>query len=273
MAVASVSAAGLQRARRLGDRKVRARTGQFLVEGVSVVREALAARAVQRLLATAEAAAKYPDLVADGYDQLDPGQAASLASTVSPAGLFAVARLPDWTLDDAVGPGARLVVICDQVRDPGNLGTLVRCADGLGADAVVVSTHSVEVTNPKAVRASAGSLFHLPVVAGADLTAAVARAKASGLRVLAADTAGVDLGQLGPQVLGAPVAWLFGNEAWGLPGPHRHLADQVVRVEMWGPTESLNLASAAAICLYATAARQRPAAPGPVGALDGKERR
>jgi TrmH family RNA methyltransferase len=159
----------------------------------------------------------------------------------------------------AAGGGPRLVVVCARVRDPGNLGAIIRCADAAGADAVVVTAASVDVTNPKTVRASAGSLFHLPIHVGADLSRTAARLRAAGLTLLAADghgpTALDELDRGGG--LSRPVAWLLGNEAWGLPAADQELADQVVRIPLWGRAESLNLACAAAICLYTSAAAQR----------------
>ncbi len=165
----------------------------------------------------------------------------------------------DVGLADVVRTGARLVVCCVQVRDPGNAGTVVRCADAFGADGVVFSRGSVELTNPKTVRASVGSLFHLPVSVGADLPAVVATAHDAGLQVLAADGAGdVELSELTRTGgLAGPTLWLFGNEAWGMPAEDRALADRVVRVPLYGAAESLNLATAAAVCLYTTATAQR----------------
>jgi TrmH family RNA methyltransferase len=148
------------------------------------------------------------------------------------------------------------------VRDPGNAGTVLRCADAAGADAVVLTGASVDLYNPKAVRASAGSLFHLPVAVGLPVQEAVAGLRDAGVRVLAADGAGDrDLDtELDEGALGRPTAWIFGNEAWGLPEETRALADEVVRVPIHGRAESLNLATAAAVCLYASAREQR--APG-----------
>jgi TrmH family RNA methyltransferase len=173
--------------------------------------------------------------------------------------VVAVCRRVDVALSDVVRPGVQLVVCCAQVRDPGNAGTVVRCADALGADGVVLSTGSVELTNPKTVRASVGSLFHLPVAVGADLPSVVASAHGAGLQVLAADGTGdldlTDLTRTGD--LSRPTLWLFGNEAWGMPAADRALADSVVRVPLYGAAESLNLATAAAVCLYTTATVQR----------------
>jgi TrmH family RNA methyltransferase len=170
----------------------------------------------------------------------------------------------------------KLIAVLAQVRDPGNAGTVIRAADAAGADAVVLTDASVDVHNPKAVRATAGSLFHLPVVTGIPLEAGLAAIRAAGLWLLAADGAGeLDLddlsddaegadagpaglaGPAGPKGLAGPVAWVFGNEAWGLPAADRSLADAAVRVPVHGRAESLNLATAATVCLYATARAQR----------------
>ncbi len=159
----------------------------------------------------------------------------------------------------------RLVAVLARVRDPGNAGTVLRAADAAGADAVLFTDASVDVHNAKCVRSTAGSLFHLPVVTGIGLPDAVAALRTAGLSVLAADGAGeVDLDELAdaaavgrPGGLAGPVAWVFGNEAWGLPAEDRELADAMVRVPVHGRAESLNLATAATVCLYATARAQR----------------
>ena len=146
-----------------------------------------------------------------------------------------------------------------------------RVADAAGADAVVIAGDSVEATNPKVVRSTAGSLFHLPVVSGVPVEDAVAALRGAGLTVLAADGAGdLDLDDLQDAAaratdgttpagadLRAPTAWLFGNEAWGLPAADRERADAVVRVPLRGRAESLNLGTAAAVCLYASSRAHR----------------
>ena len=252
-----MATADLRLARRLLTKKFRGATGEFLVEGAQAVREAVTYGAARQVLATPQAAAQWPDVVAGGYTRLVPGQVRDLAETVTPQGIFAICRLPERRLADVLG-AARLLVICAQIRDPGNLGTVIRCADAFGADAVVTTTGSVEVTNSKTVRASVGSVFHLPVVTGVDLAGVVGQVRAAGFTVLAADAAGADLNEVARSGgLGGKVAWLFGNEAWGLPEAERTLADRVVRIPMWGRAESLNLSTAAAVVLFATASRQR----------------
>jgi TrmH family RNA methyltransferase len=164
--------------------------------------------------------------------------------------VVALCRFVDVPLAEALA-GARLVAICADVRDPGNAGTVVRCADAAGADAVVLAGSSVDAYNPKTVRASAGSLFHLPLVVEPSAADAVRAAKDAGLTVLAADGAG-EVG-LYDAPLAGPVAWLFGNEAWGLPDDLAGLADHRVAIPIHGRAESLNLSTAAALCLYESA--------------------
>ena len=184
---------------------------------------------------------------------------AEMSDTVTPQGIVGLCRFLDSPFEEILRARPRLVAVLANVRDPGNAGTVLRCADAAGADAVVFTDASVDPYNPKAVRASVGSLFHLPVATGVPVEEAVGGLKEAGARVLAADGAGErDLdAELDDGVLGAPTAWIFGNEAWGLPEATRALADEVVRVPIHGRAESLNLATAAAVCLYASARAQR----------------
>ncbi len=181
------------------------------------------------------------------------GEGALAPSSVVEEG--ALAPVSSVVEEGALAPVSkpRLVAICADVRDPGNAGTVIRCADAAGADVVVLAGSSVDVYNPKTVRASVGSLFHLPIAVEHDAAAAVRAAQAAGLQVLAADGSGeADLDDA-DELLAAPTAWLFGNEAWGLPDDLAALADHRVRIPIHGRAESLNLATAAALCLYASA--------------------
>ena len=193
---------------------------------------------------------------ASGSPRVDDRALASLSDSVSPAGVVALCRFVDVPSARCVA-GARLVAICADVRDPGNAGTVIRCADAAGADGVVLAGSSVDAYNPKTVRASVGSLFHLPLAVEPSAETAVRAAKDAGLTVLAADGAG-EVG-LYDAPLAGPTAWLFGNEAWGLPAELAALADHRVAIPIHGRAESLNLSTAAALCLYESAAR-RPVA-------------
>lgn len=182
-----------------------------------------------------------------------------LADTVTPQGVVAVCQMVDIATAEALTGRPRLVVMCDQVRDPGNLGTVIRCADAFGADAVLVSRSSVELYNAKTVRATTGSLFHLPIAIDVDLAEAVTQARQAGLHVFGADAAASctvnELAQSGE--LTRPTAWVLGNEAWGLPAEHTSLFDRLVALPRYGQAESLNLSTAAAVFLYASATAQR----------------
>ena len=213
------------------------------------------------MFATPEAATRYAELVARAdtagvvVHSVTASVMTELAQTVTPQGLIGVAKFRDTSLADLTAGGPCLVVVLAAVRDPGNAGTILRTADAAGADAVVFTDTSVDPYNPKCVRSSAGSLFHMPFVVGPDIEVALRALRECGLRVLATSGAGrVDLYST---ALSGPVAWVFGNEAWGLPKELVALADESVRVPIHGRAESLNLATAAAVCLYASVQSQR----------------
>jgi RNA methyltransferase, TrmH family len=262
----STRAPRVRAARRLTKRALRASDRKFLVEGPQAVREALGADGVVgEVFLTAETESRHPELGAAAataglpVHRVSGEVLSSLAQTVTPQGVVAVCRFVDVPLADVVAARPRLVAVLANVRDPGNAGTVIRAADAAGAGAVVLADASVDVYNGKCVRATAGSLFHLPVVTGAAMDEVAGSLRAAGLRLLAADGAGDrDLDdEADSGALDGPTAWVFGNEAWGLPAELRALADAVVRVPIHGRAESLNLATAAAVCLYASARAHR----------------
>lgn len=251
----------VKQARKLARRSSRTDQRLFLAEGRNAVAEALALDGcVVEVFATAAATEEHADLRdrAPRWTPLADDALASLAEAVTPQGLVAVCRHLDRPLAHLLADEIpALAVVCADVRDPGNAGTVLRCADAAGADLAVLAGHSVDPYNAKAVRASAGSLFHLPLALESDPAAAVAALQQRGVTVLAADGRGeVDL--FGADTLLAePTAWLLGNEAWGLPPELAEMADHRVRIPILGAAESLNLATAAAVCLYASARAQR----------------
>ena len=256
----------LKAARRLNKRAFRQRERAFLAEGPQAVAEAFHCGArVTDLFVTVPARTRHGDLVAAIATAGIPVHVVSgevmdeLAQTVTPQGLLAVCGFVDVPLADVARAKPALVALLANVRDPGNAGTVLRTADAAGAHAVVFADASVDPYNGKCVRASAGSLFHLPVVAGTRLEEAVVTLREAGLRIVAADgRAGRSLDDPGVQArLAGPTAWMFGNEAWGLPPELVALADEPVAVPIYGRAESLNLAAAAAVCLYASARAQR----------------
>jgi TrmH family RNA methyltransferase len=246
-------------ARRLQRRRDRDQSGRFLAEGPQAVREALAAGVVIELFATPAAMERHAELVALAPEVSPVTEEAieALGETVQPQGLVAVCERIDVPLHEALAKKPRLVAVAAEIRDPGNAGTVLRTADAAGAGAVVFAGDSVDPYNGKCVRASAGSLFHVDVVrAPIDVAGDL---RASGLQVLATSGYGSDDldSLLDDGVLAAPTAWLFGSEAHGLPSSVLDAADRRVRVPIYGGAESLNLAAAAAICLYASARAQR----------------
>ncbi|MDX3075179.1 RNA methyltransferase [Streptomyces sp. MI02-7b] len=253
-------------ARRLAKRSFRGKERRFLAEGPQAVREAMAH--LVEVYVTPEAAERHAGIVAAARAAGVPvftatdEVVAEMSDTVTPQGVVGLCRFLDTPFEEILRARPRLVAVLAHVRDPGNAGTVLRCADAAGADAVVLTDASVDLYNPKAVRASVGSLFHLPVAVGVPMETVVGGLRGAGVRLLAADGAGErDLDtELDEGTMGGPTAWIFGNEAWGLPEETRALADEVVRVPIHGRAESLNLATAAAVCLYASARAQR--APG-----------
>lgn len=269
--MANVRADRVRQVHALTTRAGRERAGLFVVEGPQAVREAVRASHVRLhvLYLTEQAGERYPEIFEHAAERglvVRLGTPEVLAAMSADAqGLVAVADPVDVSLDRALVTVPRLVAVLAQVRDPGNAGTVLRAADAAGADLVVLTQASVDVHNPKTVRASAGSLFHVPVVTGVGLAETVATLRRVGLTALAAAGDGrFDLDELlddsagpGAPNLSAPTAWIFGNEAWGLADADRAVADAVVRVPVHGRAESLNLATAAAVCLYASARAQR----------------
>jgi TrmH family RNA methyltransferase len=234
---------------KLHRRKERDETGRFLAEGPQAVREAIAAGVVRELFATPQRAADYPNATVVTEDAL-----AKLAETVAPQGVVAVCEQFDVPLSQAAR--ARLVAVLVDIRDPGNAGTILRTADAAGAGAVIFAGDSVDPYNGKAVRASAGSLFHVDVARERDIDTVLQGLAAH--QLLATSGRGKQELFAIEQRLNKPTAWLFGSEAHGLPD---ELLDRVegVRVPIFGAAESLNLAAAAAVCLYASARAQNRA--------------
>ncbi len=284
---------------RLAGRPARLKRRQFLAEGPQAVREALRLHAlrgasggqevVTELFATGAALERNPDIaaLADG-----PGLPATrlvtdevlaeMSSTVTPQGLIAVCRFVDVSLESVLAARPKLLAVLVEVRDPGNAGTILRAADSAGADAVILTASSVDLYNPKAVRSTAGSLFHLPLVLGAGRDELLAALQEHSVTVLAADgygdvdldalqdessarrlaPAGTSVGAAGDRArLEEPTAWLFGNEAQGLPADLVEAAGHRVAVPIYGQAESLNVGTAATVCLYASARAQRRTLP------------
>jgi TrmH family RNA methyltransferase len=236
----------------------RRRARRFLVEGAHLVEAASGRGLIRDIFVTEPAAERYDALLAgqDAPVHLVTERAAkALSDTVTPAGLVAVCELPRPALDDVLAGAPRLVAVPVEIGEPGNAGTLIRIADAMGAAAVILGGYSVDPYNGKCLRASAGSIFSLPVVVAADVDAVVGALQAAGMQVLATAVDGELC--LDDAHLAAPTAWLFGAESHGLSAQVAQRADHRVRIPMSGGAQSLNVAAAAAICLYQSARAQR----------------
>lgn len=273
---------------RLSTAAGRRKAGAFLVEGPQAVREAVRAHAagaakVLDVYITQERAEREPELQGGAgvhSHRVSEEVLAAMADTVSPQGVVATVALPASSLNDVARPGTGLVVVLARVQDPGNAGTILRAADAAGADAVVALKGTVDLFSPKVVRSTVGSLFHLPVVSGVSLEEAATALGGAGLTLLAADGYGEqDLDVLqddaaarrtGQTAKGAakrpsliaPTAWLMGNEGSGLSEEELAVCSARVAIPLYGAAESLNVGTAATLCLYASARAQRGAQAG-----------
>jgi TrmH family RNA methyltransferase len=243
-------------AARLKKRAFRDEDRRFLVEGAQGVGEALddPARLLELFVTDrVDPLAVRARQAGIEVHEVSPDVMAKLTSTVTPQGFVGVSPYVDVAADDLSAEGC--IAVLHEVRDPGNAGTVLRSADAAGAGGVVFTSSSVDVYNPKTVRSSAGSIYHLPVVRGAETADVIERARERGRRILAMDGHG-DQDLYGVD-LSIPVAFVFGNEAHGLAPDVLALADATVRVPHQGKAESLNLAAAATVCLFEWARRRR----------------
>ena len=285
---------------KLSTRRGRTKKKQFMVEGPQAVREALKAHLQSPLLdavyVTENAYERHPDIAelmeqAHGTPTPEEGRRvfmrvvtdevlAAMADSVTPQGIIAISFMVDTSFSVLWGENAlnpKLIAVLSRIQDPGNAGTILRVADAAGADLVITTKGSVDLYNPKTVRSTAGSLFHVPIIQGVELEEFAEDVKSQGTVVLAADGYGTvnlqDLidhaavlragfsGETPAEVKGAfdlsrPTMWLFGNEAQGLSAEEKSAATMRIAVPVYGAAESLNVGTAAAICLYASAMAQ-----------------
>lgn len=266
----------------LAGRSARRKQGRFRAEGPQAVRSLLAHRpeAVTELFLTAAAAAAHPELpqlaeaagiaprevedpIIRAMTREDGAPAdGGSAGAVSPQGVLAVAALPPEDPAAATAALAALpaegpltLAVLHEVRDPGNVGTLIRTADAAGADAVLLTRTSADPYSPKAVRAAVGSTVHLPVLTGAEAPALLAALREAG--IASAATSGHAPADVFDTALPARLAWWLGNEAQGLDAGTLDAAELAVRIPLAGHAESLNVHTAATVVLFETLRRRR----------------
>ena len=251
---------------KLNKKDARSETGLFLLEGPQGLKEALnRPRLIVELYTTEEALERYADLFerARGarieYQLVTESVLRVMADTTSPQGILAVCHQLDVRLDDVIPHKPQLIALLANIRDPGNAGTVLRAADAAGADAVIFSENSVDVYNPKVVRSTTGSIFHLPVITEVSILETIGKLQELGFQVFAADGGGRSITDLAPGTLAKPTVWVFGNEAWGFEPETLEAVDETVGLPIFGAAESLNLATAASVCLYESAFAQNGA--------------
>ncbi|AHI22698.1 TrmH family RNA methyltransferase [Corynebacterium vitaeruminis] len=237
----------------------RRKAKSFIVEGENSVEAAVATGAAQDVFVTEKAAERFEPIVRMAghmnvyVHPITERAAKHLSDTNATPGIFAVCEPVLWSTGKALGGRPNLVSVPVLTNDPGNAGTLIRVSDAMGADAVIFAGETVDPLSSKVVRSSAGSIFHLPVARDTNIKDVLGQLRAKGLQILATAADGeVNLDEA-EELLAKPTAWLFGNEAHGLGEELLALADHRVRIPIRGRAESLNLATAASICLYESA--------------------
>ncbi len=248
-----VAAAKLHRAAARKKAKV------FIVEGENSVEAATATGAATDLFVTEAAAQRFEPIVRMAghmgvyIHPITDKAAKHLSDTQQTTGLFAICTPVLWGTGQALTGTPKLVCVPVETSDPGNAGTLIRVADAVGADAVIFAGETADPQSSKVVRSSAGSLFHLPVARNPNSKDVIGQLRAKGLQIIATTAEGELSLDDAEEVLRHDTAWLFGNEAHGLPAELIETADHRIRIPIRGRAESLNLATAAAICLYESA--------------------
>ena len=245
---------------RLQQKDARYEAGLFLLEGPQGLKELVEfPELVHEVFVTEAAAERYSAELAGlnragvSIEQVNSRVMEKLSDTKTPQGVISVVHHIDIELDEVMASEPKLVVLLDRIQDPGNAGTILRAADAAGADAIIFSAESVDPYNSKVVRSTAGSLLHVPFVVSCDLNQAVAKLQAAGVQVFATDMNGLAVNELPQTRLSQPTAWLFGNEAQGIDPSLMAACDEKVSIPIYGSAESLNLATAASICLYSSA--------------------
>ena len=249
----------------VNNKSARDKAGLFTVEGAKFVGEIKDCAAVERIFVSESFAAVhdigiYRGIARDTVTVAD-NVYKKLSDVVNPQGITAVCRKPSYKLDDLLdgADSGALLLVLEETNDPGNLGTMIRTADAAGATGVILCAGCADIYNPKAIRASAGSVFHLPFITGADIVTALNELKKRKIRTFAAHLSGTK--NYYDCRFNEACAAVIGNEARGLSGTAANMADELIKIPLLGRAESLNASAACGIILY-EALKQR---------LQGKE--
>lgn len=234
--------------------------GIFLAEGFKMFEEApresiqqvyLTEEARQRISGSPETGRKLENV---GYEIVSKEVFARMSDTRTPQGVLCVVRRPGYSLEQLSGTEAPLLLLLEELQDPGNLGTIIRTGEAAGITGVIMSAGTVDLFNPKTIRATMGSVFRVPFLYVDDLPQTVEQLRRKGISVYAAHLEGTTDYDAFSFV--GPTAFLVGNEGNGLTEETAARADQYLKIPMKGSTESLNAAISASLLMY-EAYRQR----------------
>lgn len=235
--------------------KTRREERKFVAEGIRMFLEIPAERLVKAYV-TERFHEEHRDLfLGVNYELVTDSVFAQISDTKTPQGVLAVVSMRDYSMAEVCGALDAFVIACEDLQDPGNLGTILRAGEGAGITGIILSSNTVDLYNPKVIRATMGSLFRVPVVVVEDFCMAIRQMQNLGIKVLAAhldgteDYARVDYGE--------KCAFLIGNEGNGLTREAAAAADMLVKIPMKGAVESLNAAAAATVLMYDVAAKRR----------------
>lgn len=243
--------------------KLRKEEKQFVVEGIKMVSEAPTDRLVKVYISETFKADNEEFLERMNYDSIGKDVLEivtdnvfmRMADTQTPQGIMAVVRMTDTDLEGILSDKRNpLLLIIENLQDPGNLGTIVRMAEGAGVTGIIMSSNTVDIYNPKTIRSTMGSLYRVPVIYVDDICEAADVCKSKDVTVYAAHLKGID--NYNKKDYTKPTAFMIGNEGNGLTDKLADKADEYVRIPMQGEVESLNAAVACTILTY-EAVRQR----------------
>jgi TrmH family RNA methyltransferase len=242
---------------KLKTKKGRIQQGRFLLEGMRLCEEALNSNwEIESILFTASFEEKIREK--NFFEKLEkpkvqlitvkPHDLQKLSDTVSPPGIMCVVKTRMNQIEDLWRKNSHFILALDGIRDPGNVGTLIRTADAFGADGMLLSNDTVELLNPKVVRSTMGSIFHIPIWDEVDLETILPELRKRNFKILATDvTKGIRLDSVD---YSGNICILIGNEAEGLRANLLTLSDELVHIPISGKAESLNAAVAGGILLY-----------------------
>lgn len=235
--------------------KYRREEGLFVVEGIRMFRE-IPEELLCGIFYTKEAEEKYLKENAAFRKYQEAGLAypvteqvfSGLSDTEHPQGILALVKTLEWDIASVLTcKGAPFLLILEHLQDPGNMGTIIRTAEGAGVTGIVISSDSADIYNPKVVRSTMGSLFRVPIINSRNLREDISFLKEKGIRIFGAHLSGSSVYE---KNLTVPAAFLIGNEGNGLSAEISEMADELLRIPMMGKVESLNAAVSAAVISY-----------------------